>query len=521
MYPVLSAAAMRDADRRTIEWFGIPGFTLMESAGRAAASLLEEHMGPLSDKRILCLCGKGNNGGDGFVLARTLATRAARIHVCIVAPPSSADAQLNFEVLQKMAASDGQIQLSIEYFQDLDRLDALPSPDIIVDALLGTGVQDALRAPYSDLVEWVNRQHAFVLAMDIPTGLNADTGAVPGSVLRADLTVAMGAYKTGLCIGQGPRLAGKTHVAEIGIPSFILESKTRQHGCASIPSLEAIRSWLPVRPPDAHKYSVGMALVVAGSPGLTGAATLASSSAEQSGAGAIVCAAPEEIQPILSGKMTEVMTLGLPHTAEGIDTEQALERLAPTLSKASSVLIGCGMGQLEHTQAFIRTLATSTNLPVVLDADGLNAFQRHTELIAEHSGGKWILTPHLGEFKRLAGADVNLDNKIEIAREFAQTWNSVLILKGAPSLVATPEGDAFINPTGNNALATAGTGDVLAGFCAGLLAQGLSSVQAALCALHIGGAAAEYFSVKSHPSTMRASDLIAHLPVVLSDLYYI
>ena len=521
--PVLTAQAMREADRQTIEWFGIPGFTLMESAGRAAVAFTQKNYGPLEGKRVLCLCGKGNNGGDGLVFARSLVPLGAELHVFLLGRPESMteEAARNYVLLEKLSGHDDNAHLFIYTFESITQLDDLPPADIIVDALLGTGTQEGLRTPYDAIVNWINQQDAYVLSMDIPTGLHADTGTILGTAIQADHTIAMGALKAGLCIGEGPDRVGRLDVAEIGIPGFIIEQMADQYGCSRIPSLSAIQAWLPHRSRFAHKYSVGMALIVAGSKGLTGAATLASRAAEQSGVGAVVCATPEEVQPVLATKMTEVMTVGLPHSDEGINTPQAQELLAAPMQKAGALLVGCGMGQKSETQAFIRTLVTQTRLPVVLDADGLNAFQGHIDLIQEHSAGNWILTPHVGEFKRLVGPDINLEHKIDLAREYAQAWNCILILKGAPSIVASPDGKTFINPTGNNALATAGTGDVLAGLCVGLLAQGVAPLHAALCALHIGGTAAENFAIQHHTSTMRASDLIEHIRIVLSERYYI
>lgn len=260
-----------------------------------------------------------------------------------------------------------------------------------------------------------------------------------------------------------------------------------------------------------------MTLAIAGSDGLSGAATLAATAAARSGAGAVICACPESIQPVLATKMTEVMTIGLPTTQSGVDPQAAQSLLEKPLSKAGSLLVGCGMGSQPNTQTFARNLLTASNLPAVVDADGLNAFIGKTDLISEHADGKWILTPHLGEFKRLAGEDVDLNDRVTTVRECAQSWNCILLLKGAPSIVGTPDGEVFINPIINPAFATAGTGDVLAGLCAGFLAQGLSPVKSALSALYLGGEAANLYTSNHHPSTMLASDLIDQFTLVLND----
>lgn len=520
--PILTAEAMREADRRTIEHFGIPAFTLMEVAGRTAVAELKKHIHLSPDMHVVCLCGKGNNGGDGYVIARVLANQGIKTTVVSAAPENelTEDAARNYRLLLEMVQHDPFSQLHLTQFAFESQLDTLPEPDVIIDALLGTGIKSTLRPPYSYLVHWANTKPAFTLAVDIPSGLHADNGKVLGEAVQADLTVSMGAHKTGLFLGEGYAYSGDKVATEIGIPRYLIHDASSMEGCALVPTFDEIRNLLPQRSLFAHKYSVGMTLIVAGAPGLTGAATLASQAAEQSGTGAVVCASPQEIQPILAGKMTEVMTLGIPGTKNGIDAQKALDLLAPRLQKASALLIGCGMGQLPDTQSFIRALATSgTGCPIILDADGLNAFQGHTHLFEEHAEGKWILTPHLGEFKRLTGEDVDLQNRIHTVKKYATSWNCVLILKGVPGLVGTPDGSVYINPGVNNALATAGTGDVLAGLCAGLLSQGLSPKHAALCAMHIGIQAANSYSDQFHPSTMRASDLITHIRTVLTDRY--
>ena len=519
---ILSAEAMREADQYTIDSFGIPAFTLMESAGRAVVDSLKTLIHNPSSINIICLCGKGNNGGDGFVIARYLANLGTHVHIISISPEQivSDYAAKHYQLLKDLANQDQSIKISLLEYGPNVQLESLPKADIIVDALLGIGLRNSLRAPYDSLVTWINRQSSYTVAVDIPSGLDANTGKVLGNAVCANKTITLGATKTGLLIGQGPELVGSIEVVDIGIPKYVVEQYSNMEGCAQVASHEVIKKLLPKRSLSAHKYSVGMALVIAGSAGMTGAATLASKAAEQAGTGAVVCASPENIQPILAQKLTEVMTLGLPADVDGIDLDQALESLAPRLAKADALLIGCGMGQLASTQSFIRTVASETEKPLVLDADGLNAFKNHTHLLKDLSKGQWILTPHLGEFRRLTNPNVDVDNKIQTVSHFAREWNCVLILKGAPSIVGTPEGTVYINPTGNNALATAGTGDVLAGLCVGFLSQGLSPIEAALCALHVGGSAADNYSQNQHPSTMLASDLIDHTRIVLSDRYY-
>ena len=419
-------------------------------------------------------------------------------------------------MLQRIAALDHQAHLTFETLGGSNPT-LSESFDLLIDGLLGTGVTRTQSDKYLEVVAWMNNQQAPTVALDLPTGLHADTGEILGDAVKADCTVTMGALKSGLLLGEGPAFTGDVKVVEIGIPELAIEKAAQNFGVPRVVTKKAVQSWLPQRTHASHKYSVGMALALAGSDGLSGAATLAATSAARSGAGAVICACPESIQPVLATKMTEVMTVGLPTTQTGIDQTEALALLEKPLSKATSLLVGCGLGSKPDTQAFARDLLIQANLPAVVDADGLNAFIGKTELITAHADGKWILTPHLGEFKRLAGEDVNLKDRVSTVRQYAQSWNCILLLKGAPSIVGTPTGEVFINPIINPAFATAGTGDVLAGLCAGFLAQGLSPVKSALAALYLGGEAANLYTSNHHPSTMLASDLIDQFTLVLND----
>ena len=522
VYPVLTAAAMREADRFTIEDYGIPGITLMESAGRSAADRIEQYYGPLKGKTVACYCGKGNNGGDGMVVARQLYAVGAYVHVVTMddEPQMSRDAAFNMGLLRKLASHDADKRLYLHSFEKMEQLIDIGEVDIHVDALLGTGLTSALREPLSGLVEWINNQPQSTVALDIPTGLHSDFGTILGTAVKADLTVTMGAFKTGLLINDGPGCAGKIDVVEIGIPAFVLDRVSKQSGCGVCAMDESINSLLPKRSHHDHKYSVGLALIIAGSPGMTGAPAMASSAAARVGAGFVVCACPDSIQPIMSTKMTEVTTVALPtDDNDGIRPEEAISAVAERLGKARALLVGCGMGRNPNTVRFIHQLLKKVDVPVVIDADGLNALVGQTHLFHKYARGRWILTPHEGEFKRLAGINVHIEDRIQLAQEYAARWNCVLLLKGLPSIVAGPDGQTYINRTGNPALASAGTGDVLAGMCVGLLAQGLSPIQAAFTALHIGGAAADRYVGHYPPRTMQAMDLVQQLRYVFKERF--
>ena len=526
MEPVLTAEEMRRADRDTIDDFGIPGRTLMETAGRDAALIIERRYGAPGGLRVAVYCGKGNNGGDGFVLARYLHHRGAAVRVFALGGDEaemSDDAAANFRLLRKLAAQQEGDTLQIE---PLRGSAVPPNADVHVDALLGTGITSELREPLLGLVRKLNEQRGAKVAIDIPTGLHADTGVVPGSAFRADLTITMGARKSGLVLNRGPEFSGEIIVVDIGIPPHRLAAPAHAgtRGCALLTTDAAIRAVLPRRSSDAHKYSVGFALTVAGAAGMTGAPAMASTAAARAGAGYVSCACDERIQQILGIKMTEVTTIALPAGDQGIDPDGAMDALKSRLEKVDAALIGCGLGREKSTAQFIRRFLEEVEVPLVVDADAMNALAADPGLLSRRAEGRWILTPHMGEFMHLAGEavrrlDLDSTDRIALAQHFAAEWNCILLLKGMPSVVAAPDGQSWVPATGNTGLATAGTGDVLAGVCTGLLAQGLAPEQAAVAALHLCGAAADRYAANRDPRSLQATDLVDELPFVIKDRF--
>ena len=521
LQPVLSAAAMRRADARTIQEFGISAQTLMESAGKGAAEQLLREKGPIDT--VVVYGGKGHNGGDGFVLARYLHDAGARVHVVHLGKPGamSNEADARFGTLQALADADPEGRLSLVPFEAGMEP---PSADVHVDAILGTGLSSALREPLLTLIQRLNHVPGTKIALDVPTGLHADLGLPLGAAFRADVTYAMAALKTGHCLHEGPTYTGRCTVIDIGIPRVVLHDAAHQDpsGSAYKPSDPLVASWMPTRGSNAHKYSVGLALVVAGSPGMSGAACMASTAAARVGAGYVTCACDHRIQDTLEAKMTEITTMPLPASHDGIETPGGLETLFERLAKARSVVVGCGLGRGRSTQAFVLELLERIDGPVVVDADALFALAGRMDIVRRRAGGRWILTPHEGEFRRLlekASGETGPDlrNRIAAARCFADAWNCVLVLKGLPAAVAAPGGHTWMNATGNPALASAGTGDVLAGLCGGLLAQGLPAEQAAVAALHLGGAAADRYAASHAGRSMQANDLLGELPQVMKE----
>ncbi len=524
--PALTADAMGEADRYTIEEYGLPSFALMEVAGRGCAEHIQNAYGPLGGEAVVVLCGKGNNGGDGLVVARHLLTGGARVHVVLTSAPDelSGDAAQNLSLLRQLGdEGTAGTRLTIEALDDLDTLTETVAPlhpRLYVDALLGTGLTSDVREPIRSLVEWVNERDAPTVAVDVPTGLHSDTGAVLGIAVRAARTVTMAAPKVGLLVGEGPTRAGSVEVVDIGIPPFVLDQAAEKPGCVRQTTDAAVQAWWPERAHDAYKYSVGTALIVGGAPRFTGAPVMAAKASVRSGAGYVHCACPEPVQPTLAGALTTVPTLPLPTGKEdGIAPDAALDALDDALETADALLVGPGLGRAPQTEQFVRRLVRTSDTPLVVDADGLNALAGHIDDLAAQVDGSWILTPHAGEFRRLAGEDADLADRVRVAQEYAERWGAVCLLKGAPSIVAGPDGRMLVGSISTPALATAGTGDVLAGQCAGLLAQGVPPVEAAATALHVGGAAAERYEATRDSRSMAATDLLDMIPRVAAERF--
>lgn len=523
--PVLSAAAMRRADERAIRDFGIPARTLMESAGKGAAlRLLQEIRPEETDGAWRVYCGKGHNGGDGFVLARYLYEAGApvqAIHLHRSEEELTGDVAAHFATLCALAETDPDERLQIFPYEPGE---AWPHAAVHVDALLGTGLERSLREPVRTLVERLNAASGLKMALDIPSGLHADLGEPLGLAFRADLTCAMGARKTGLCLREGPAYAGECAVIDIGVPYVALRDAADADpvGSGFRASDRLVRAWMPARDASAHKYSVGLALVVAGSEAMTGAAAMAAEGAARAGAGYVALGCDRRIRDALEMQLPDVVTIALPSDSDGIAAEGALETLSERLGACRALVTGCGLGRAAGTRAFVLRLLETADVPAVVDADALHALIGRTDTLKNHARGRWILTPHEGEFHRLFGdeldkAGIPPEDRMASARYVADAFQCVLALKGYPALAATPGGRTWINATGGPALATAGTGDVLAGLCGGLLAQGLSAEQAAVAGLHLGGAAADRYSAKRSGCALRATDLLDELPFAMRE----
>jgi ADP-dependent NAD(P)H-hydrate dehydratase / NAD(P)H-hydrate epimerase len=514
MQRVVSAEEMQWCDASTINTYGVPGLLLMENAGRGIVEIIKQNYSTLESKNILIVCGKGNNGGDGFVIARLLSNSCAQIHVLLMASPSElkGDAKTNFIILHKFVKkSSHQIKLH-RYSKKL--LSSLSKPDIIVDAMFGTGFAGVVRKPFADVIDWMNKQGTQIVAVDIPSGVNGTTGVVENCAVRANLTMTFGAIKSGLLCNQGRELTGSISVMDIGIPNSITGNNRLK---TFLVEQSDVRRVIPKRSVHAHKYSVGKVLVLAGSKGLTGAAALCSTSVMRAGAGAVVLGTPDPVYPILARKLTEVMTFPLPATSDGTLSLSALDGIRAKLSWADVLVIGPGLSQNPETQQLILKLLLEYRGKVLIDADGLNAIAANGISKFRSARAQCILTPHVGEFSRLTGlSSIEVErHRIEAARVLAKQLSTTIVLKGVPTITASKDGKCFLNSTGNPGMATAGSGDVLSGVIGGLWAQGMSDIEAAYAGVYLHGLSGDLAAKKIGERGLLANDLIEYLPAAM------
>ena len=483
MDKIVSAEKMRSLEASVFD-LGVDSFAVMEKAAMRIVDAITERFS--AENRILVVCGKGNNGGDGFAAARMLAQKGYCVAVCLpFGEPATADAIKNFKTVKKLGID---IISADEEFGNYD---------IIIDALLGTGLSKDVN---SDIPEKINRSGAYVVAADIPSGISSDTGAVMETAVKADLTVALAFKKYGHSVYPGKEYAGEIVVADIGIP-FDGDCDTFETDA------EYVRGILPEAKRDAHKGDNGRICVIAGSKGMTGAATLCCEAALKSGGGLVSLFTPENLNDIYEKKLTEAMTVVLP-CSNFIDAELILEQKNRLLA-ADAVVIGPGLGRECKTEKIIEFLFEN-KIPTVIDADGINAIAENINILLRDKGDV-ILTPHMGEFSRLADMPVEeiLADRLGEARRFAMKYGVTLLLKGAGTVIALPDGKAFINHTGNSGMATGGSGDVLSGIVGALMARGAGN--ATVAAAYIHGLAGDIAADKLGEESMLPTDVIGNL----------
>jgi ADP-dependent NAD(P)H-hydrate dehydratase / NAD(P)H-hydrate epimerase len=507
MKPVLTPQQAVDLDRAT-QARGIHAEGLMERAGRGVARAAVDLTGGVYGRRAVVVCGKGNNGGDGLVAARHLARWGMRVAVLAVEPVDG---------LREPAAgnaarlrSETGVRTSPFSSVTLDR--ELGRADVAIDAIFGTGFRGIPEDAYAEAIDALNSSVAPAIAVDIPSGVNGLTGAVDGDAVWAELTVTFGAAKTGAVLMPGAEHAGQVRVVDIGFPDDLVRADTFLAEPADVVAT------LPVRPADTNKRASGVLLIVAGSRGMTGAVRLIAEAAARIGTGLVTVAVPESVLPVVQATLTEATFLPLPETSEGTVAADALDVVLGRLANADALAIGPGLATQDETAGFVRDLVRECPSPMIVDADGLNAFAGRAGDLADRKADA-VLTPHAGEFARLSevsGRDLDAD-RLGNARTLAARANAVTLLKGSRTVIAAPGGTAWINPTGSAVLATAGSGDVLTGVIGGLLARGVSPSDAAVSGAYLHGLAGLLVGRDRGEGTV-AGDIVDGLPDAVARL---
>ncbi len=498
---IVSADEMRAIDRATSERFGVPSLTLMENAGSAVAEHVVSQYG--SAQRIVIFCGKGNNGGDGFVTARKLHEKGKNVRLILLADPADlrGDAAAMYRKLPVEA-------VAVHSGEELNR--AGPSPaDLYVDAILGTGFKPPVQGVHAEAIQLLNRCDAAVVAVDIPSGADAN-GMAPqqGIVARANSILTFTAPRPAHVFSL--LTDGPTCVAAIGSPPEAMVSSIRLNVITSAD----IAPLIGPRPANSNKGLYGHVLVVGGSLGKAGAAAMAGMSALRAGAGLATVATAKSVFPTVAAFYPELMTEALPETAAGTIATEAGLRIDELLKNVTVLAIGPGISRDPHTTTLVRSLVANAKLPMVLDADGLNAFQGHTQEM-NGSGRTLVITPHPGEMGRLAACSTNdvQKDRLGVARHFAREHNVIVVLKGNRTLVVQPNGEAWVNTTGNPGMSTGGTGDILTGMVAAMIAQHPSDPMLAVCAaVHLHGLAGDVMREVMGEHSLVATDLLRGLP---------
>jgi hydroxyethylthiazole kinase-like uncharacterized protein yjeF len=521
---LVTAGQMQRMDHETINSFGIPGMVLMENAGRGAVDMFVRKFGPLNkkttgNKKVAILAGRGNNGGDGFVMGRYLMEKGIPTTIFLLSTQDrlTGDAKTNLRLAQKLIEKTPKATLiEIPDTESLDRHKArILHQDLFVDAIFGTGLNADVRGFYKEVITLLNRSGKPVFSVDIPSGLHADTGKVLGAAINATATATFAFAKTGHILHPGNQHTGDLEIIDIGIPGFIVQD---ENPCLFLLENKDIAPLFGSRKFESHKGSFGHLLVIAGSPGKTGAAALCANAAMRSGTGLVTLGAAQSLNPLLEPQVIEPMTVALAETKEGCLSETSLEAIKDLLKDKQALAVGPGLGTGAATQNLVRNIVQETRLPLVIDADGLNCIAGHLGLLKSRKAPT-VLTPHPGEMARLTQkttAEIQAD-RLGIGSRFALEYQVVLVLKGAQTLVCCPDGRTFICPTGNPGMASGGMGDVLTGMIAGFIAQGFSIEEAAMAGVFIHGLCGDFLAEKTRFGFL-ASDMLPAIPKTLHAL---
>ncbi len=515
MMYIVTAAEMKSLDERATSEYLIPSLLLMENAARGFVDQVESMFYLLKDKTVTIVAGRGNNGGDGLAAARHFRMRGASVTVFLFSEATRVmgDAKVSLDIWR----TTGGVLYAEGAFTQEQFVGHLKESDFVVDAFLGTGLSHPVKEPYIALIEAMNQHAKKTIAVDIPSGISADQGQVLGVAVRADATITIALPKRGHFMPDGLTHCGPLRVVDIGFPEALVQQAGLK---VSLLTPDGLKGKLPSRKKGAHKGTMGHLLVIGGSAGKQGAPQMTARAAFRSGAGLVTLALPKSIEQGIALQTMELMTLPLPESESGSISLSAEKALMQGLEGKRVVAMGPGLSQDPETQALVLNLIKRVAIPMVIDADGLNAVAGSLSVLKEKKV-PLILTPHPGEMGRLIGktaAEVQKD-RFKIAADFSETWGVILVLKGPHTLIAFPDGRVWVNNTGNPGMATAGIGDALTGVIASCIAQGASPEDAALLGVYLHGCAGDLAAVEKGEAGLMTSDLIAHLPKAFSSYF--
>lgn len=513
---VATSDIMRSLDKKTAESFGVASIVLMENAGRSVAHAVAKDFNTQAKKGIVVFCGKGNNGGDGFVASRHLINKGYHVDVILLGKKEQLpeDARINYTALSRITDIIHELNDADEFSKtDIN----LHEKGIIIDALLGTGIKGSVKEPHSGVINLINNSGLPVIAVDIPSGVDADTGGITGVAVRATQTITFGLTKIGLVVYPGTEYAGKVEVADISIPDKLINET---HIPYNLSTHNLINNILKPRNYFTNKGDYGHTLVIGGSKGKSGAAILTAKGALRVGSGLVTISGPKGLMPVFESAVLEALKEPLAENPEGFIDKTAIAQVENLLQTRDVVAVGPGIGTGKQTNDFIFDLLKRCIVPMVMDADAINILSARPGVLLECHNENIVLTPHPGEFGRLINLnakDVN-NNRINLARDFAKQYHCTLVLKGARTIIASKDGEIWINPTGNPGMATGGMGDVLTGIIAGLIATGISPLHAAIAGVYMHGMAGDIVYAYHTNAPVLASDLLDRVPYVISSL---
>lgn len=505
---VASSGQMNEIDKRTINEIGIPGMVLMENASLKVAEEALKSLGNATGRTVYIFAGKGNNGGDAFAVARHLFNRGADTRVFIPANKKDIknDAAVNLDILERMKVE----VLELTDHSQLPPLKAgLKDADLIIDGILGTGFKGKISGILEKVIEIVNSAGKPVISIDIPSGVNGDTGETPGICVKADKTVTFALPKTGLVVHPGCEFTGELVVEDISIPKSVVEGMDIK---LNLTDLGFVSRLIPERRSESNKGDYGKILIISGSEGMTGSGCLAASAALRSGAGLVYLGVPASLSAVYNSSLVEAIVIPLEDNKTGFVSRDSMGKILEKMGGMDAVAVGPGLSTREDIFYIVSGIIENSKVPLLLDADALNAISKDVSVLGMLKA-EAVLTPHPGEMARLCGISIKdvQNNRIRIAREFADKWGVTVVLKGARTVIAYPDGSTYINPTGNPGMASAGMGDVLTGVITSLVGQGLKPCDAATAGVYIHGAAGDSAASKIGVHGLIASDLVKEL----------